>query len=42
MSTFTIDADHNITAYDSPEAAAQSDAALPGKLPEPESTHEFF
>jgi hypothetical protein len=29
MSTFTIDADHNITAYDSPEAAAHSDAALP-------------
>jgi hypothetical protein len=29
MSTFTIDADHNITAYDTPEAAAQSDAALP-------------
>jgi hypothetical protein len=29
MSTFTIDADHNITAYDTPEAAVQSAAALP-------------
>jgi len=29
MSTFTIDADHNITVYDTPEAAAKSAAALP-------------
>src|SRR5260370_33468939 len=29
MPTFTIDAEHNITAYDTPEAAAKSDASLP-------------
>jgi hypothetical protein len=29
MPTFTIDADQNITAYDTPEAAAQGDSALP-------------
>jgi Protein of unknown function (DUF3489) len=28
MPTFTIDAEHNITAYDTPEAAAKGDAAL--------------
>jgi ribosomal protein L7/L12 len=29
MPTFTIDADDNITAYDTPQAAAKSSAALP-------------